>query len=121
MAPLLPAPAIFDREALLHRVMGDEDLVAEILQLFHESAGPFLQEVGKAGAAHDPHAAASAAHAIRGSAATVSALRVAQAAEMIETQARAGQLDDFPAQFQALRNAVAEFQESVTGAIRGHA
>jgi len=66
-------PAVFDREALLQRVMGKESLAQKVLHAFLETAPSQIQNLRGQVTAKDGIAARREAHTLKGAAATVSA------------------------------------------------
>ncbi len=85
---------VFEREALIERLEGDEELLAEIVGLFLEDAPSQIQKVDSAisgGVAVD---ALRAAHSLKGAAANVGAPKLRQTALDIERLAGAGELSE---------------------------
>jgi HPt (histidine-containing phosphotransfer) domain-containing protein len=87
---LMMTMPILDRQSLLTRLDGDEELAGEILALFIEDAPLQLSELDSALTAHSLEQVARVAHTIKGAAANIGGLRVEQAARALEAAARAG-------------------------------
>jgi two-component system sensor histidine kinase/response regulator len=86
--------AAFDRTALLERVEGDEELLAEIVRLFLDELPRALEELKVAGKLDDLKALGRAAHKLRGALgnlcaapATAAALKLEQSADGDDTPA----------------------------------
>lgn len=75
---------VFDREALLTRLGGSQDLLPRFLGLFCESADKALEGIHQALDAEDWDTARRHAHSIKGSAANVGAMQLRVAAEALE-------------------------------------
>ena len=99
---LVPAPAaepgrfggppVFDRLALLARLMGDEDLVKEITAGFLADMPRQIQKLKGLIDQGDAGSAGGQAHAIKGAAANVGGLALSAAANDMEKLGRAGRL-----------------------------
>jgi len=87
-------PKVFDRPALLERLMDDEDLVAEVLKGFLSDVPELISELKATLEAGDAQGARHAAHTLKGSASNVSAMALTEAAKKAEDAARAGDLDE---------------------------
>ena len=94
-----------DREELLYRVGGDEELFVEIIQLFLSDCPDRVADINAAVASGDPEHIRLAAHALKGSAGNLSALALVEAAATLERIGAARNLEAAPA---ALRHLVAE-------------
>ncbi len=93
MAELMStAGAPFDEAALLERVEGDTELLAEIVALFLEDSPGHMEEVRAAVAAGDATALKRAAHTLKGAASNFGAAAVVASALELETMGRAGSL-----------------------------
>jgi PAS domain S-box-containing protein len=92
-APRVPASAadaIFDRAGLLERVEGDEDLLAEIVQLFLDELPRTLEELRAAERSGDLKSLARAAHKIRGALSNLCVPAAVAAATNLEHLANGG-------------------------------
>lgn len=87
---LLP---VLDRQALLDRVVGDEPLMREILQIFRDERERRMAAVRQAMEARDAAAIGVAAHAINGAAGNIGAERVRRVAARLQNLGRSGSLD----------------------------
>jgi signal transduction histidine kinase/DNA-binding response OmpR family regulator len=86
------APAI-DRNDLLRRLYGDEQLASDIVRLFVGECPTMVDAVGSALASRDVEEVRRAAHTLKGSASTAAAHGVADAARRLERLAAEGRLD----------------------------
>jgi signal transduction histidine kinase/DNA-binding response OmpR family regulator len=82
---------VFDREALLERVGGDEEIFAEIIGLFMEDAPKRIRMLGEAVAGGDATAVREQAHSLKGASANVGAVALQEVAYEVE---KAGAADD---------------------------
>jgi CheY-like chemotaxis protein len=82
-----------DRDELLQRLYGDEQLAADVVRLFVDECPTMVDAVGSALAQRDVEQVRKAAHTLKGSASTAAAHRVADAARTIERLAAEGHLD----------------------------
>ena len=84
---------VLNRQALLDRVLGDQELAREILQIFRNEGQGRMTALRQALDGADPAAIRIAAHAINGSAGNIGAERVRKIAAAIESLARSGSLE----------------------------
>jgi HPt (histidine-containing phosphotransfer) domain-containing protein len=102
---------VFDREGLLYRLMGDDELVEEIADDFLNQIPINMEALRKSLDQKDAHQVKREAHIIKGSAGNVGALVLQDIAKKIEA---AGELEDlntaesyfmqFVAQLEVLKN-----------------
>jgi len=87
-----PCPAgvagIYDRAEVLKRCLGDEALMATLLQVFVQQAGEDVTDIQQAISGGDPQKALRAAHRLKGSAANLALERVRQPAFDLEAHIR---------------------------------
>jgi two-component system, sensor histidine kinase and response regulator len=98
---------VFDRNELLARVEGDEELLAEVVGLFLEDCPRLLEDVGSAVASGDAGRIFRTAHALKGAAGNFAAASVVEAARRLEGLGRGGTLAGVPeayAELEALTN-----------------
>ena len=81
---------VFDQEAALARVEGDEELLAELAGLFLEEAPGLLAQMREALAAGDAPRLERAAHSLKGSASNIDAPETTAAASALELLVRDG-------------------------------
>jgi HPt (histidine-containing phosphotransfer) domain-containing protein len=106
---------IFDRQALLQRVDGDEELLEEMVVIFLEFTPRQLQEIRQALKTGDAEFLRGRAHSIRGAAASISAGAVQQAAGELENAGKKHDLAQAALCFKALDQEFSRFQEVMTG------
>lgn len=95
----LPAPSMpsaLDRDALLERLGGDEDLAKEMARLMLGQLDTLVAAVDEAARALDAKRLFRASHGLKGAAANLSAEPMAKAAEKLESMGRAGSLEALP-------------------------
>jgi HPt (histidine-containing phosphotransfer) domain-containing protein len=90
--PLSAAPPVFDRQALLARLMGDEGLVEEIIAGFLKDMPLQIKALRKHIDNADAGRAGSQAHAIKGAAANVGGLALSAVADDMEMLGRSGRV-----------------------------
>jgi signal transduction histidine kinase/DNA-binding response OmpR family regulator len=81
----------FDSSEILDRVGGDLALLAQLIQLFNETADPMLEEIRASVAAADPARLGRAAHKLKGS---VSVFGASDAVAILESLTEMGQAGD---------------------------
>ncbi|MBL9128572.1 MAG: response regulator, partial [Verrucomicrobiales bacterium] len=104
----LDAP-VFDREGLVQRVMGDEELVEEVLKGFREDLPRLVGKLKDALNAGDVAKATLHAHTIKGSAGNVGAERLRKIAAWGEDAGKKGELQRLRAWMGALENECERF------------
>lgn len=97
---------VYDRQALLDRVGGDEMLVTELFSIFLADVPTRLAAIDAALTDEDWPNVSTAAHALRGAALNLSADRVGAAAKALELAADARNTGDLAALAAALRHEV---------------
>jgi len=104
--PAEPAPATtaspIDREALMTRVGGDEELFTEIIKLFLLDCPVRVAAIKAAVEREDPDEVRLAAHALKGSAGNLSAAALTSAARTLERLGTERRLEAAPAAFRNL-------------------
>ncbi|HYO83210.1 MAG TPA: Hpt domain-containing protein [Bryobacteraceae bacterium] len=96
-----PKP-LFDRDAILDRVGGDEELLREITEIFLSEYPGLLEEIRTAVDTRDTGKLEVSAHTLKGSVSNFGADAATAAARDLEAMARKGQLDDAPNALNAL-------------------
>ena len=99
-----PASEVIDRAALLARVSGDMEPLAELVRLFLDTYPSTLSEVREAVARADSEAVERAAHNLKGSVSYFSAKGAFEAALSLEKMGRENNLRDVQAACAALEN-----------------
>src|SRR5579871_2066093 len=82
------AAAVWDRDALLLRLNGDEQFMASIVSLFLEDTGARMADLRDAVARRDATAVQKSAQAVKGALANVGAEEAFQCAACVESVAR---------------------------------
>jgi two-component system, sensor histidine kinase and response regulator len=88
-----PRTVVFDGEALLARVGGDRELMADIVRLFLEDYPDRLASIAAAIHASDANALRAAAHGLKGAAGNLGAVAVYEATSALEQIGADGRLD----------------------------
>jgi len=95
-----------DAPALMTRLEGDRELLAELLELFGTDAEALLASITKGLASSDAPAVHRAAHTLKGAVANFCAPAAVAAAVALESAGRNGDLSDAPALLQRLRREI---------------
>lgn len=105
---------IFDKADLFERLMGDEDLAKEVIELFLDDIPPKLIAMKEAFAKGDTPLLKRLAHAVKGAAANIGAGAFRDCASRMERAGEAGDVDktasllpQIDGQFKSLKNALA--------------
>ncbi len=106
---------VLDREALLERLMGDEDLMTDVLREFLENTPALISKLRKALEAGDDEEARGLAHTLKGSAANLSANILMGFAAEAETALRAGNPGRAKALMEEIEEAFGELKAEVEG------
>jgi two-component system, sensor histidine kinase len=110
---------VFNRQELLDRLDGGEDLVEKFLVLFQESVTGHLAELGGALVRGDLGEIFFRAHTVGGTAANLGAGQIRVLASQIEAAAKSGSLAGVPALYAELQGAFQLFQKSVGAGGKG--
>ena len=104
---------VFNRQALLQRVEGDEELLEEMLDIFLEYTPPQLEEIRQAIQTGDAPGLQGRAHSIKGAAASISAEAVQEAAGQLEQAGKNRDLGQAGGLFEALSREFSRLEESL--------
>jgi CheY-like chemotaxis protein/HPt (histidine-containing phosphotransfer) domain-containing protein len=91
------SPPVFDRQALSDRLMGDANLVKEILAGFLNDMPKQLQSLKRCIDRRDAGSAGKQAHAIKGAAANTGGMALSAVAGKMEKAGQAGQMEEIAA------------------------
>ena len=105
---------VVDLAALHARVENDADLLAELIELFLDSAPRLLDSVDAAVRQHDARAVQLSAHALKGAMQSMGALSAAQAARSLETLADAGDMRHADIDLAKLKEEFRRFESALT-------
>jgi len=90
-----PRPsATVDKDALVQRLYGDEQLAHEVFEIFVDECGSLLEDLRQGIVRHDVDHIRRVVHTLKGTADTAAARGVAEAARALETLIREGQMDN---------------------------
>ena len=93
---------LLDRDAVLDRVGGDQELLREITEIFLSEYPTLIDEIRAAVGTSDPAKLEVSAHTLKGSVANFGAEAATEAARKLEIMARKRQMDEAPTALQAL-------------------
>lgn len=84
---------VFDRHSVLDRLMGDEELLKEVVDLYLEETPPQIAELNRALDVGDAALVARMGHALKGNAASLAAEVLQAAAQQMEMAGKAEDLN----------------------------
>ncbi len=100
----------WDRKFALEQAGGDEEILAELLELFRHSARADLEKIKDGVAKNDPVAMGEAAHSIKGAAASLGVEAVRRVAYEIEKAGRGGDLSGASQQVPSLEELLCQLE-----------
>lgn len=100
---------LFDRSALLQRIMNDEEMMVSILDSFNSNIGDIEKKLEQSILARNFPDIELHAHSIKGAAAAVSAFSTQEIAESIEIAAQTEELERIKKSFATLKIEIASF------------
>lgn len=103
---------VFDRQALLTRLGGNEALIQKFVSMFFESADEHMTQLRQAARAGDADQLRAKAHALKGSAGNVGACALSMAAAKLETAARELQQTEQPELLSRLEEQFVLFEQA---------
>jgi HPt (histidine-containing phosphotransfer) domain-containing protein len=101
---------IWDREFALEQAGQDEELLAELLQLFNDTSADDAAKIQAALSAGDAQGMADAAHSIKGAAASLGIEDIRKAAYEIEKSGRNEDIDSASAGLPGLEDLLEQFK-----------
>ncbi|MAY42701.1 MULTISPECIES: response regulator [unclassified Neptuniibacter] len=101
-------PQVWDRESALSRMMGQEEMLASLLDIFIVDAAPIMQQLREYIEAGDMDNAGKTAHAMKGMAANLSALQLQELSAKLEKSAKSGEQEEVRHNLPLLLNAYDE-------------
>jgi HPt (histidine-containing phosphotransfer) domain-containing protein len=111
-----PAKALFDADAALERLDGDQELFAMLITVFQQDSVKLFEMLSSGIASGNLSQVERAAHSLKGLAANFDAKEATEVAYGIEAMARAGvtsglerRCHELQAQLEKLRNALAQW------------
>jgi HPt (histidine-containing phosphotransfer) domain-containing protein len=107
------ASEVFDLQAALDRVDGDEALFREIVQMFLTDAAGRMAEVQEAISGQDGPALERATHTLKGSVGNFGAQRVYAAAQALEKKGRSQDFTDIETAYSRLEDEMARFVQAL--------
>ena len=112
-------PDPFDKEALMDRLDGDVEFLAETVEILDEDGPPLMEELRAAAAAADAERIAKAAHAIKGMVSNFCAEPAHAASLRIEEMGRAGAIDDVDEAIAGLENESTRLKSALVDFVQG--
>lgn len=106
--------SLVDREELLDRVGGDEELLREITGIFLDECPALVSEIQAAIDSGDAKKLERSAHTLKGSVANFGARAATSAAQRLESLGRKGQLEESPAAMAELLSQLQQLQPELT-------
>ena len=106
---------VFDRDELLERLGGREEMLGRFIGMFNENVTCYLELLTKAIENGDTEQVRIQAHTIKGASANISARRVRHTSSIIEQHAREGRLTEAAGQLQLLESELEAFRLQVAG------
>jgi two-component system, sensor histidine kinase and response regulator len=103
-------PSLFDREAALRRVEGDEEILRELVETFLDQVPELMDGIRASARAGEAPELRRGAHTLKGSAAVFAASSVTEAALRLETLAREERMDE-------VDDAIGELEPRVEGLV----
>jgi HPt (histidine-containing phosphotransfer) domain-containing protein len=104
---------ILDREALLERVIGDEDLAKELLQMFLEDIPDRLKAIKQAQESGDMETVILEAHTIKGSSGNIGANDISKAAFQVELAGKDANQETTPSFIKQLEDDFEVFRKTL--------
>ncbi len=114
-----PAEEALDRAALLERVEGDEEMLAELVAVFLEDCPRLLAALGEAIGQGNAEAVREAAHGLKGSVGYFGSPAAQTAALRLETMGQSGDLTGADAAFWDLERKLTRLRVGLAGMIEG--
>ena len=107
---------VFDREGLLERLGGDDELLTELLGIFLEECREMLAGVESAVEAGDAHRIERSAHSFKGALLNISADEAAERALQLEQVGSAGELELASSLLEDLQEEVQRLEQELRAA-----
>jgi len=107
----------FDREELLDRLGGDEELLSEVLGMFRDECSKMLESMREAVRSRDATRIERAAHGLRGALLSVAAQAAADLVNELEQAGRSGTIEGCPAMLERFESALVLLDREFTAQI----
>ena len=108
---------VFDRDALMEQLGGDEQLAREVIDLFLRDCPVQLSSIKAALDRGDAREVYVVAHTLKGAASTLAASEVAEGALVLEQLARDGHLEGSAEAWQVLESASVRLLETLRATV----
>jgi HPt (histidine-containing phosphotransfer) domain-containing protein len=118
--PAKSDPPAIDHQDLLDRLGGDDELLAELAQIFEAETPRIMGALRSAIDANDVASVKRVAHTLRGSVAVFGAHAASHAAQSLEHMARGGSLDRAPDALATLDAEIVRLSDELTRLTRSH-
>jgi CheY-like chemotaxis protein/HPt (histidine-containing phosphotransfer) domain-containing protein len=105
---------IFNKDELLERLGGREEMFRRFLDMFHKNVAGYMDLLSAAIDLNDHEQVRIHAHSIKGAAANISAGQIRETAATIESQAMEGTIDEASSLFTQLKEDIAVFQNETS-------
>ena len=103
----------FDRDVMLERLGGDEELLHDVLEVFLEESSNMMNEVRRAVAGGDPPDLQMAAHTIKGALLNISADPAGEVALELEKRGREGPMAGVDALLSDLEREITRLEQQL--------
>jgi HPt (histidine-containing phosphotransfer) domain-containing protein len=104
---------VFDANALLERVEGDQELLRELLALFFQEYPKLLEEISRAVDYRQAEQVERASHSLKSALLNLSAKRASEAAYQVERSGRSADFQEVTAAIPRLREELALLQHAM--------
>ena len=110
--PTTVSGPVFERGKVLFNLGGDEELLAQLIEMYAEDEPRLVGDIDAAVKARDAEALYNAAHALKGAVSNFCANRAQASALLLERLGREKRMDDAPAALAALHRELAALREA---------
>ncbi len=104
---------VYDRDATLGRLRGNEALLRDVARFFHEDAPQLVANIHEASRRDDLSTLARSAHSLSGMASTFDARQAVEAAMHVERLAQGGLTVELPAAIERLESTVQQLDQAL--------
>ncbi len=113
MASNAAQPPVWDRDGLLSRLMGDNDLAEKVMKIFLEQTPGQILDIKNALETDDLQCVELLSHSIKGACANIGAGRLQAIAHQMETQARSGDATHLTSHVDTLQHEFNQLEKAV--------
>ncbi len=106
-------PLIFDRDAALNRVDGDQELYSELVDMFFEEYPRMLSEIKEARKTGEAKKIQESAHSMKSALGNLGAMKAFAIAQVIEVNGAKNRLEMIDANVKTLEDEIAKYQGAI--------